>query len=263
MTSYRPGVPSWVDVSSRNVDDTILFYSAVFGWDVNPDMGPEAGGYRLFLLQGQPVAGVGPLMEGHPAWSTYINVADIEAVLAKVGGLGGTVAVPAMDLPNDSGRLAFAVDPTGGFFGLHQAGPNHFGAGIVNEPGAVTWNELNVRDVPAATSFYEGLLGWQITPMDPGEMEGYQLVNVSGRPVAGVMAMGDDFPPEVPTHWATYFAVADIDDVVKRCTDAGGTVIMAPFDTPVGQMAVLQDTTGATFSVGQFATIDDPNEWPS
>ena len=263
MTSYRPGVPSWVDVSSPNVDDTIRFYRAMFGWDVSPDMGPDAGGYRLFLLQGQPVAGVGPLMEGHPSWSTYINVADLDAVLAKVAGLGGTVAVPAMDLPNESGRMAFASDPTGGFFGLHQAGANHFGAVIVNEPGAVTWNELNVRDVQAAKSFYERLLGWQITAMDPGEMEGYQLANVSERAVAGVMAMGVDFPSEVPTHWATYFAVADINDTVARCTNSGGTVIMAPFDTPVGQMAVLQDPAGATFSVGQFVAIDDPNEWPS
>lgn len=263
MTSYRHGVPSWVDVSSPDIEATINFYRAMFGWDATPDMGPDAGGYRLFLLRGQPVAGVGPLTEGPPSWSTYVNVSDLDAVLAKVTGLGGSVAVPAMDLPNESGRMAFVIDPTGGFFGLHQAGANHFGAAIVNEPNTLTWNELNVRDIKTATKFYDSLLGWNTTAMEPGEMEGYQLANVSGRPVAGVMAMGDDFPPDVPTHWVTYFAVADISDAVGRCTKAGGTVIMAPFDTPVGQMAVLQDPAGAMFSIGQFVTIDDPNEWPS
>ena len=263
MTSYRHGVPSWVDVSAPDVDTSVAFYSAVFGWEATPDMGPEAGGYRMFLLRGQPVAGIGPLHEGQPSWSTYVNVSDLDAAVARVAPLGGTVAVPPMDLPNDSGRMAFAIDPTGGFFGLHQAGPNHIGASVVNEPGSVAWNELNVRDVAAATAFYDALLGWSTVPMDPNEMAGYQLVNVDGRAVAGVMAMTDDFPPDTPTSWTTYFAVADLADTVAKCTAAGGGVVMPGFDTPVGQMAVLHDPSGAVFAIGQFVAIDDPNDWPS
>ncbi len=262
MTSYRHGVPSWFDVSAPDVEASITFYSAVFGWEATPDMGPDAGGYRIFLLEGQPVAGAGPLGEGVASWTTYLNVLDLDAVVARVAELGGTVAVPPMDLPNDSGRMAFAVDPTGGFFGLHQAGPNHFGAVLVNEPGTVTWNELNVRDVAAATTFYDALLGWTTVAMDAAEMAGYSLVNVDGRTVAGVMEMGDDVPTDVPTNWVTYFAVTDIVDTVERCTAAGGSVIMSPFDTPVGQMAVLADPAGAVFSIGQFSEIDDPNAWP-
>jgi predicted enzyme related to lactoylglutathione lyase len=75
--------------------------------------------------------------------------------------------------------------------------------------------------------------------------------------------MGEGFPPEAPTNWMTYFAVADLADVVARCTSAGGSVVVPPFDTPVGQMAVLQDPAGAVFSIGQFTAIDDPNDWPS
>ncbi len=263
MTSYRHGVPSWVDVSCPDVEAGVRFYAAAFGWDATPDMGPDAGGYRLFLLDGQVVAGAGPLTEGHPSWTTYINVTDVDSVAARVSELGGTLVVAPMDLPNDSGRMAFALDPTGGFFGLHQAGANHIGAAVANEPGALAWNELTVRDIATATAFYDALLGWTTTPMDPNEMAGYQLANVSGRPVAGVMVMGDDFPPDMPTSWTTYFAVSDIADTVVRCTAAGGTVITPTFDTPVGQMAVLQDPGGAVFAVGQFTAIDDPNEWPA
>ena len=263
MTSYRHGVPSWVDVSAPDVAASVAFYAAVFGWDATPDMGADAGGYRLFLHGGQPVAGIGPLTEGGPSWTTYVNVRDIDAVTARVAELGGTLVVPPMDLPNDSGRIAFALDPTGGFFGLHQAGPNHIGAGVVNEPGSVAWNELNVRDVAAATTFYDTLLGWSTTPMDPDDMAGYQLVNVDGRAVAGVMAMGDEFPPATPTSWTTYFAVADLADTMSRCTAAGGGVVVPAFDTPVGQMAVLHDPAGAVFAIGQFVAVDDPNEWPN
>lgn len=60
----------------------------------------------------------------------------------------------------------------------------------------------------------------------------------------------------------TYFAVADLADAVGRCTGAGGAVVMPPFDTPVGQMAVLADPAGAVFAIGQFVQLDDPNEWP-
>jgi predicted enzyme related to lactoylglutathione lyase len=263
MTSYRHGVPSWVDVSAPDVATGAAFYSAVFGWEAGPDMGPDAGGYRLFSLGGHVVAGIGPLQQGHPSWTTYINVSDVDEVAGRVSALGGTLVVPPMDLPGGSGRMAMGIDPTGGFFAMHQAGPNHFGAVVVNEPGSVAWNELNVRDVPAATAFYDALFGWATSPMDPGQADGYQLVHVAGRPVAGVMAMGDFFPPEVPTNWMTYFAVADLDDTVASCTAAGGGVTVAPFDTPVGRMAVLHDPAGAVFAIGQFTAIDDPNDWPA
>jgi predicted enzyme related to lactoylglutathione lyase len=263
MTSYRHGVPAWVDVSAPDVDAGIEFYRSVFDWEVAPDMGPDAGGYRLFLLRGHPVAGIGPLTEGPPSWTTYVNVSDVDAVVRDVAGLGGTVLVPPMDIPNESGRMAFALDPTGGFFGLFQAGPNHIGAVVVNEPGTVAWNELNVRDVSTATAFYDALFGWTTAPMDPAETNGYRLVNVAGRAVAGVMVMGDDFPPDVPTNWVTYFAVADLADTVERCTANGGGVMAPAFDTPVGQMAVLHDPAGAVFAIGQFTAIDDPNDWPA
>jgi uncharacterized protein len=262
MTSYRHGVPAWVDVSSTDVEAAVEFYSAVFDWEATPDLG-DSGGYRLFLQRGLRVAGIGPLTEGHASWTTYINVTDLDAVTDRVEPLGGTVVVAPMDIPNDSGRMSFALDPAGAFFGLFQAGPDHIGATVVNEPDALTWNELNVRDVATATGFYEALLGWTMAPVDAAEMEGYLLVNVEGRAVAGVMAMGDDIPADMPAHWATYFAVADLSDTVARCSAAGGTVVVPAFDTPVGQMAVLQDPGGATFAVAQFVAIDDPNDWPA
>lgn len=263
MTSYRHGVPNWVDVSAPDVEASVAFYASVFGWEATPDMGPDAGGYRIFLHGGQPVAGIGPLHEGQPSWTTYVNVADVDATAARIGELGGTLVVPPMDLPNDSGRMAFGLDPTGGFFGMHQAGAGHIGAAVVNEPGAVAWNELTVRDIDTATAFYDALFGWSTSPMDPNDPAGYRLVHVDGRPVAGAMAMGAEFPPEAPTVWTTYFAVADLADTVARCTAGGGGVVMPPFDTPVGQMAIVHDPAGAVFALGQFVAIDDPNDWPS
>ncbi len=46
MTSYEPGVPSWVDVGTPDLDKAAAFYSDLFGWDC-PEGPAEAGGYRV------------------------------------------------------------------------------------------------------------------------------------------------------------------------------------------------------------------------
>ena len=262
ITSYRHGVPAWVDVTSPDIPASAEFYAGMFGWVLGPDMGPDAGGYRLFTKDGVTVAGLGVQQEGvPPAWTTYVAVDDLDAVTARVDELGGVLAVPPMDLPNDSGRIAFVVDPTGGFLGLFQAGPNHAGSGVANEPGSVVWNELSTRDPDAAMAFLDPLLGWSTQPMDDGGM-GYRVILVAGRAVGGVMPMGPGFPAEVPTHWMTYFAVADAPHAADRAVALGGTVIVPPFETPVGTMSVLADPFGAPFAVGAMTAPDDPNAWP-
>lgn len=263
IASYRHGVPSWVDVSAPDVEAAGRFYVELFGWELSPDLGPDAGGYRMFSKGGKSVAGAGPLSGdgAPPAWSTYINVTDVDAALAKVEPAGGAVVVPAMDLPNESGRMAFVTDPTGGFVGLFQAGPNHHGSEVVNEPGTPVWNELTVRDQDRALAFYREVLGWTTEAMEGSD--DYCLVKVDGRVTAGSMRMvGDMWPADLPTHWMVYFAVDDVDATVARCVELGGSAPVPPTDISIGRFAVLNDPNGAVFSVGSFTQIDDPNDWP-
>lgn len=262
MASYRHGVPSWTDVSAPDVEVAGAFYAGLFGWELSPDLGPDAGGYRMFFLRGKTVAGIGPVMDpsAPPAWTTYVTVDDVDGAAALVPGAGGTIAVPPMDLPNDSGRMAFAIDPTGGFVGLFQQGPNHAGSQLANEPGSFVWNELTVRDTETALAFYRAVFGWETEKVEGMD---YWVLKVSGRAVGGCMPMGDGWPEGVPTHWMTYFAVDDVDATAARCEELGGAVSVPPQDMPVGRFAVLNDPNGAVFSVGAFTEIDDPNDWPS
>ena len=48
-----------------------------------------------------------------------------------------------------------------------------------------------------------------------------------------------------------YFAVADTDASAAKVTELGGSVIVPPFDTPIGKMAVVTDPQGAVFSLFQ------------
>ena len=146
-TSYEPGTPSWVDLSTPDVD-AAKFYGELFGWTAE-DAGPpeETGGYGMFMLDGGNVAGVGP-MQGEdepPMWSTYVATDDADG--APPPDAGASVIVEPMDVM-DAGRMAFVRAPGRGCIGLWQPS-RHTGAELVNEPVALTWNELLTRDVTA------------------------------------------------------------------------------------------------------------------
>src|SRR5215475_2151894 len=160
-TSYEPGTPCWVDLGSPDLDASVEFYSSLLGWEVPESENPEqTGGYRRAMKNGKDVAGMMPLMqEGQPpAWSNYVSVADADTVAAKVTENGGSVIAEPMDVM-ELGRMAVFADPTGAVFGIWQPG-TFTGAGLVNEPGALAWNELNTRDLAASKDFYGAVFGW-------------------------------------------------------------------------------------------------------
>src|ERR1044072_6434938 len=149
-TSYAPGTPCWIDLGTLDQDPAAEFYRALFGWSVEADENAEqTGGYRVAMLRDKAIGGVMKLMEEGqpPAWSTYIAVEDADASVAKAREAGGTVVVEPMSVLDD-GRKGFMADPTGAFIGLWQPGKN-IGAGLVNEPGALSRDEVNTRALAA------------------------------------------------------------------------------------------------------------------
>jgi predicted enzyme related to lactoylglutathione lyase len=142
--------------------------------------------------------------------------------------------------------MAFVLDPGGAAVGLWQAG-QHIGATLVNEPGAVVWNELVTADPDASVRFYREVVGLTTSTMSMGEGD-YTMFQVGDAPVGGTT------PPQMPgtpNHWHVYFAVADADATVAKAADLGGEVLVKPFDTPAGVMAVLRDPQGAVFSINK------------
>jgi predicted enzyme related to lactoylglutathione lyase len=243
MTEYVPGTPSWVDLASPDLAASVAFYSSLFGWEAQ-DMGEAAGHYHMFELGGTPVAGAGPIMmEGQPpAWLTYVSVTDADATVAAIKAAGGTVYVEPMDVM-DVGRMSVFSDPTGAAIALWQPRA-HLGAGLVNEPGTLTWNELSTRDPDAARTFYTEVFGWNGHDVE-GPME-YTEWQLHGATIGGMMPMAADVSPMVPSYWLTYFGTADTDATVAAATGLGATVTVPAMDIPAGRFAVL---AGAMFAV--------------
>jgi predicted enzyme related to lactoylglutathione lyase len=119
---------------------------------------------------------------------------------------------------------------------------------LVNEPGALAWNELSTRDTATAKNFYIEVFGWEAETADMGGME-YTTWKLNGNDVGGMLAMPAEVPPEVPAHWLAYFATADCDATVATATGLGATLLAGPTDIPPGRFAVLADPTGAMFGV--------------
>lgn len=237
---YPQGVPSWADLATSDLEGARAFYGALFGWEWDVS-GPEFMHYSQALMRGRRVVGMGPRMDDDQpvAWMTYLAVDDADKVVVSIPAAGGTVLVPPMEIPG-SGRMSIALDPTGVGFGMWEAAEHH-GSGVVNEPGAVVWNELVSPDLPAAQAFYAAALGVEWTAEDV-EGSPYGLLQVGGRSVGGAV------PGDAP-HWELYFEVADPGATVARAQELGAEVLLPVTATPQGPMATLRDPQGARFSV--------------
>jgi len=255
-TSYDPGTPSWVDLTTPDVDAASRFYGELFGWTTEAAGPPEeTGGYAMFQLNGKNVAGVGPPQGGDqpPMWATYVSTDDADGVAAKARDAGAMVLVEPMDIM-DAGRMAFVMHPAAGAIGMWQP-KRHMGAQLVNEPGALTWNELQTRDPDGAKAFLSATFGWQPDDQDFGGMT-YTVLNLGDAGIGGMMRMSDEVPAEAPAFWMTYFEVADCDASAAKAQELGGAVVVQPADIPgVGRFAIITDPAGATFGV--IATVRD------
>jgi len=120
-------------------------------------------------------------------------------------------------------------------------------------PGSFCWIELGTSDQNAAKTFYSSLFGWTVQDFPMGPNDFYTMFLLDGRnAAAGYTLRPGQKAQGVPPHWMLYVATDSADDSANRAAQAGGNVLAPAFDVfDVGRMAVLQDPTGAVFSVWQ------------
>jgi predicted enzyme related to lactoylglutathione lyase len=267
---YIPGVPCWIDTTQPDPDAAVAFYRDLFGWELENVMpAGSPGSYHIARLGGRDVAAVGSQPEAaSPAatWNTYVWVADADETAAKVQAAGGSVLMAPQDV-GDAGRMAVFADPAGAAFCVWQA-KQHRGAGVVNEPGSLNFNELQTRDVDGARSFYGAVFGWELLDVGGGSMwalPGYgdflerrtpglreNMANM-GAPERFEDVVASIRPTdEADARWGVTFAVDDADAIAARAAELGGRVVVAPFDAPWVRMTVIADPQGATFTASKF-----------
>ena len=117
-------------------------------------------------------------------------------------------------------------------------------------PGVPCWVDVAVPDPEAVVDFYRGLFGWELENVMPEDAPGqYFEAKLNGGEVAAISSMPEGMPHAA---WNTYIWVESADETAKKVTEAGGSVLMEPFDIfDSGRMAVFADPEGAVFSVWQ------------
>lgn len=272
---YIPGVPCWVDLIPPDLDAAADFYTGLFGWELVDVAPPEAPGHYLTARRdGGDIAAIGtpgPGVEPAPAWRTFIRVDDADATADRVRTAGGTVvSAPAM-AGGDAGRIALLADPQGAHFGIFEPA-RHRGATVVNEPGAVNFNDLHTNDPEAAKAFYGAVFGWETIQLgdaymwvlpaygdfleqrSPGLRARMQEMGAPHRfeEVVASMVLLTDEEAELAPRWGVTFGADDVDAVAARAVELGGEVHAGPFDAPWSRVAVLRDPQGTQFVASQF-----------
>jgi uncharacterized protein len=121
------GAPSWFELHTRDFATALDFYRSVFGWET--DTVGDTDEFRYSTMRDPrgagELAGVmdasGFLPDGVPShWSVYWEVDDVDAAVAQVKALGGSVVMDPESTPY--GRLATVTDPEGAQFKLRTPG---------------------------------------------------------------------------------------------------------------------------------------------
>ena len=253
VTEYVPGTFCWPELVASDVDKAKEFYSKLFGWDIKDNPIGEDMVYSMANIGGKEVGGLYPMWpqqqeQGVPThWASYVSVANVDETVEKAESLGAAIIMEPFDV-FDAGRMSAIIDPTGAVFSLWQP-MKHIGAEIVNEHGALVWNELATNDTEKAKEFYTELFGWTADQMDMGEGGIYTVFMNGDWPAAGMMGISPQMG-DMPPVWSVYFAVNDCDSSVEQAKSLGANIVVPSTDIPdVGRFSCLADPQGAVFSI--------------
>jgi predicted enzyme related to lactoylglutathione lyase len=249
-TGYVPGTFSWADLGTTDLSGAKTFYNQLFGWDFEDMPAGDSMIYSMATKNGKTVAAcydLSPEMRDQgvpPAWLSYVTVANVDESLGKAKELGATTQEP-IDV-FDSGRMGLFSDPQGAHLALWQP-ENHIGAQLVNELGAICWNDLRTNDPRPAAEFYSQLFGWRIEETE-GSGGVYNTIYVGERTNGGIMALTEP-AADVSPHWGVYFAVDDCDKAVVRVEELGGRVLVPAMSVDAGRFVIVADPQGASVSL--------------
>ncbi|MDA8313231.1 MAG: VOC family protein [Actinomycetota bacterium] len=121
---YEDATPSFIAIDVCDYDAEIAFYRQVFGWHPLEEEvdGHHYAGY-MDPVSNRPIAGIGDEAESlapgeSPQWSVFWQSDDVDASVAKLRAIGGSVIIEPAD--GGLGRVARVADPSGARFCIFE-----------------------------------------------------------------------------------------------------------------------------------------------
>ena len=257
--NYAPGTFCWVDLATTDPAGAKAFYTGLFGWEAEGVPAGEAETYTVLRSRSDEVCGLYEIDAERrdqgfpPQWFSHVSVEDADAIVSRARELGGTVYGEVFDV-GEYGRFAIVQDPSGAALVAWQTEANS-GARRVNDPGCLTWNELNTREPERMAAFYAELFGWEMEARRENGRLAYVVIRNAGRSNGGIMPMTEQHG-NAPPYWLAYFTVTSCDDAVAKVRELGGEVLAGPLDLGAGRIAVASDPQGAVFALFEGETDD-------
>jgi uncharacterized protein len=253
-TQYIPGTFCWTDLATTDQQAAKAFYGELFGWEAEDLPVGDGASYSMMRLDGRDVAAIATQPQQQrdagvpPAWQSYVSVESADASADRARELGAAVHAGPFDVL-DVGRMAVIQDPQGAFFMLWEP-RSHFGAGLVNAPGALAWNELASPDHEASAAFYGDLFGWETSQFEASP-DPYFVISNRGHGNGGIRP---EQPPGTPPSWLVYFGIDAIDAGLAKVEQLGGSKLAGPIDIQIAKVGIVQDPQGAVFAIydGEF-----------
>src|SRR5215831_11148810 len=254
-TRYEPGTFCWAGLATSDPAAATAFYARLFDWEAEPLPAGEAGAYTIMRRVGHDVAicyrqtAQARAAGAPPHWTSYISVEDADATTARRAarrrrGLPG--ALRRARRPGGCDRR-----PAGAVVSLWQPRPR-IGAALVNDVGALCWNELATADPGRAKSFFGALLCRQYQAGGSGSV----TIIHAGRRNGSIRAQTGQ-EQGMPRAWGQYFTVGNAEDAARRAGQAGGRTVVPLTGTRTGRIAVIADPQGGTFTV--YEGLTDPS----
>jgi hypothetical protein len=240
-----------VELSTADATASNQFYAALFGWRRSFMPRDDGSFYTLLQLDGKDIAAFQEVYEEPatkdrlPGWRLHIATDNLDRSLKKAIALGGRLLEGPSEM-DEVGRFALLADSTGAVFVLREA-HGHIGAEVINQAGALAWQELATSDCETAKDFYGNLFEWQAQTISAGARTYTKFKTRKNRWESGGLApLTDARPPG----WMAFFAVDDCDKSVSKARTLGAHIKKPPADLPgIGRCATLEDPQGAVFSV--------------
>ena len=243
-TSYTQGTPNWVDLQTTDQDAAKAFYAGLFGWTYDDQPMPDGQVYSMAMLGGHTVAAIAPqppdmaAAGAPPMWNTYLAVDSVDDAAAKVeaGGRQDRDGAVRRDGRRADGLRHGPVRRAGGAVAGQPAHRRHPGQRARHDqleradhhrPGARSRSTSKC----SADHLHHGHGRRGVHPVRGGRADGRRH-----DPAARCRAC--------PTTGTCTSRVADADATAAKVTELGGSVLVPPFDTPVGRIAVIARPAG-------------------
>ncbi|MFE0021576.1 VOC family protein [Amycolatopsis sp. NPDC059021] len=264
------GLPCWIELGCQDEAAAQRFYGGLFGWQYTTKRDPATPDRRYSIATSGGVQASGlyrASAQSPQGWVPHLAVPHTASAAEWVVHLGGRVTLGPLPIPH-RGAILHVIDACGAPLVLWEVPPDwQFATG---RPNTFSGADLNTHDGASADHFYCKLFTYSSHQIGDGESMDYAEWMVEHEPVLYRYVMGPEYRRDTPPHWLVYFDVDPVRGSDAAAADAlalGGAVVIEPYDTPFGRVAILADPDGSVFAVIDHsraaetwgsAEVDDP-----